>query len=94
MATHEDVKEFNREINSVLATAPPISRAKMAAITKSALKAQSHKEKDVFGPRFARNLPTTFTHIFKCKSEDIVSTPNTCCGDYSLELYFTRLYAL
>jgi arginine/serine-rich splicing factor 15 len=42
MATHEDVKEFNREINSVLATAPPISRAKMAAITKSALKAQSH----------------------------------------------------
>jgi hypothetical protein len=31
----------------------------------------NHKEKDVFGPRFARNLPTTFTHIFKCKSEDI-----------------------
>jgi hypothetical protein len=48
MATHEDVKEFNREINSVLATAPPISRAKMAAITKSALKAQSVRSCCIF----------------------------------------------
>ena len=30
-------------------------------------------DRDVFAPRFAKNLSTTFYHIFKCPAEDKVS---------------------
>lgn len=33
-------------------------------------------EKDVFGPRFAKNFPKTFHNIFKCAEEDKVSPQN------------------
>lgn len=33
---------------------------------------QFGNDKDVFAPRFARNLKTTFTHLFACPEEDKV----------------------
>lgn len=30
-------------------------------------------EKDVFAPRFARNMEDTFAHLFRCSQEDKVS---------------------
>lgn len=90
----------------------PISKAKMGAITKTAMKAikfykhvvqnvekfilkckpeykipglyvidsivrqsrhQFGPEKDVFAPRFARNMEETFAHMFRCSQEDKVS---------------------
>jgi hypothetical protein len=30
-------------------------------------------EKDVFAPRFARNMEETFAHLFRCSQEDKVS---------------------
>lgn len=33
-------------------------------------------EKDVFAPRFARNLQQTFIHLFSCPPEDKVSYAN------------------
>lgn len=34
-------------------------------------------EKDVFAPRFARNLQQTFIHLFSCPPEDKVSYTKT-----------------
>ena len=31
-------------------------------------------EKDVFAPRFAQNMQSTFSHLFRCAPEDKVST--------------------
>ncbi|XP_075227994.1 insulator su(Hw) mRNA adaptor isoform X2 [Lycorma delicatula] len=105
----EVVKAFNDELSSLYDTKPPISKAKMTSITRTAIKAikfykhvvqsvekfiqkckpeykvpglyvidsivrqsrhQFGTEKDVFAPRFARNLKTTFGHLFNCPSED------------------------
>uniref|UniRef100_A0A0K8SSQ2 Protein SCAF8 n=4 Tax=Lygus hesperus TaxID=30085 RepID=A0A0K8SSQ2_LYGHE len=103
------VKAFNGELSSLYEQRPPISKAKMTSITRTAIKAikfykhvvqsvekfiqkckpeykvpglyvidsivrqsrhQFTPEKDVFAPRFARNIQTTFLHLFSCASED------------------------
>ena len=103
------VKTFNHELSSIYDGKPPVSKAKMTAVTKAALKAlkfykhvvqsvekfiqkcrpeykvpglyvvdsivrqsrhQFGQEKDVFGPRFIKNIGVTFTHIFKCVEAD------------------------
>jgi len=105
----ELVKQFNSELSSLYETKPPISKAKMTSITRTAIKAiklykhvvqsvekfiqkckpeykvpglyvidsivrqsrhQFGTEKDVFAPRFARNLQQTFVHLFNCPPED------------------------
>ncbi|XP_025203169.1 splicing factor, arginine/serine-rich 15 isoform X2 [Melanaphis sacchari] len=105
----EAVKAFTFELYSIMEMKPPISKAKMTAITRNAIKAiklykhvvqcvekfiqkckpeykipglyvidsivrqsrhQFGNDKDVFAPRFARNLKSTFTHLFACPEED------------------------
>uniref|UniRef100_A0A336K4H0 CSON015316 protein n=1 Tax=Culicoides sonorensis TaxID=179676 RepID=A0A336K4H0_CULSO len=105
----ECVRLFNAELQSLYDTPPPISKAKMGSITRSAMKSikfykhvvqsvekfiqkckteykipglyvidsivrqsrhQFGPEKDVFAPRFARNMETTFAHLFKCPPEE------------------------
>ncbi|XP_026810940.1 protein SCAF8 isoform X3 [Rhopalosiphum maidis] len=105
----EAVKAFTFELYSIMEMKPPISKAKMTAITRNAIKAiklykhvvqcvekfiqkckpeykipglyvidsivrqsrhQFGNDKDVFAPRFARNLKLTFTHLFACPEED------------------------
>ncbi|XP_073969717.1 insulator su(Hw) mRNA adaptor isoform X2 [Rhodnius prolixus] len=105
----EVVKAFNNELSSLYETRPPISKAKMTAITRSGIKAikfykhvvqsvekfiqkckpeykvpglyvidsivrqsrhQFTAEKDVFAPRFARNIQQTFLHLFNCPQDD------------------------
>ncbi|KAF8774068.1 SR-related and CTD-associated factor 4 like protein [Argiope bruennichi] len=103
------VKAFNSELSSLYDVKPPISKAKMTSITKSAIKGikfykhivqsvekfiqkcrpeykvpglyvvdsivrqsrhQFGADKDVFGPRFVKNITTTFQNLFKCAEED------------------------
>ncbi|XP_058452308.1 SR-related and CTD-associated factor 4 isoform X2 [Malaya genurostris] len=105
----ETVRVFNQELSGLYESKPPISKAKMASITRSAMKAikfykhvvqsvekfiskckseykipglyvidsivrqsrhQFGAEKDVFAPRFARNMEQTFAHLFRCPPED------------------------
>nr|XP_006819278.1 PREDICTED: protein SCAF8-like isoform X2 [Saccoglossus kowalevskii] len=105
----EAVRAFNNELSSLYESKPPISRAKMTAVTKSAIKAikfykhvvqsvekfimkcrpeykvpglyvidsivrqsrhQFGADKDVFAPRFAKNVVPTFLHLFKCPQDD------------------------
>ncbi|XP_037953014.1 SR-related and CTD-associated factor 4 isoform X2 [Teleopsis dalmanni] len=105
----ENVVAFNSELSGLYDSKPPISKAKMAAITKSAMRAikfykhvvqsvekfilkcrpeykvpglyvidsivrqsrhQYGPEKDVFAPRFARNIKETFANLFRCAPED------------------------
>lgn len=105
----EAVKAFNSELSSLYDVKPPISKAKMTAITKSAIKGikfykhivqsvekfiqkcrpeykvpglyvvdsivrqsrhQFGADKDVFGPRFIKNITATFQNLFKCADED------------------------
>ncbi|XP_034480178.1 uncharacterized protein LOC117785983 isoform X4 [Drosophila innubila] len=105
----ETVVAFNNELSGLYDSRPPISKAKMAAITKSAMRAikfykhvvqsvekfilkckpeykvpglyvidsivrqsrhQYGTEKDVFAPRFQRNLTETFANLFRCAPED------------------------
>lgn len=105
----ETVRVFNQELSGLYEAKPPISKAKMASITRSAMKAikfykhvvqsvekfiskckseykipglyvidsivrqsrhQFGAEKDVFAPRFARNMEQTFAHLFRCPPED------------------------
>lgn len=100
------------QLSGLYEAKPPISKAKMASITRSAMKAikfykhvvqsvekfiskckseykipglyvidsivrqsrhQFGTEKDVFAPRFARNMEATFAHLFRCPPEDKVS---------------------
>lgn len=100
------------QLSGLYESKPPISKAKMASITRSAMKAikfykhvvqsvekfiqkckceykipglyvidsivrqsrhQFGPEKDVFAPRFARNMESTFAHLFRCPPEDKVS---------------------
>ncbi|KAI6660598.1 Protein SCAF8-like [Oopsacas minuta] len=106
----ELVKCFNSELNSMCETKPPVSKAKMNSVTKSAMKAhrmykhvvhcvekfiqkcrpeykvpglyvmdsivrQSRhyfpNEKDVFAPRFSKNIQTTFKNLLKCRVVEI-----------------------
>ncbi|XP_046907800.1 SR-related and CTD-associated factor 4 [Hypomesus transpacificus] len=103
------VNAFNHELFSLMDTKPPISRAKMISITKSAIKAmklykhvvqivekfikkckpeykvaglyvvdsivrqsrhQFGSDKDVFGPRFTKNITGTFQNLCLCPVED------------------------
>ncbi|GFO22304.1 splicing factor, arginine/serine-rich 15 [Plakobranchus ocellatus] len=105
----EAVRAFNSELSSLYESKPPVSRAKMAQVTKCAIKAikfykhvvqsvekfiqkckpeykvpglyvvdsivrqsrhQFGPEKDVFSPRFTKNIVTTFTHLLKCPVEE------------------------
>lgn len=106
----EVVEIFKDELQSILESRPPVTKAKMALITRAAIKSvkyykhivmsverfigksgpeykipglyvidsivrqsrhQFGKERDVFGPRFARNLHITFDNLFSgCTSED------------------------
>ncbi|XP_053702849.1 SR-related and CTD-associated factor 4 isoform X1 [Synchiropus splendidus] len=105
----EAVNAFNHELFSLMDTKPPISRAKMISITKSAIKAmklykhvvqivekfikkckpefkvaglyvvdsivrqsrhQFGADKDVFGPRFTKNILGTFENLCLCPVED------------------------
>ncbi|XP_061557733.1 SR-related and CTD-associated factor 4 isoform X1 [Phycodurus eques] len=103
------VNAFNQELFSLMDSKPPISRAKMISITKSAIKAmklykhvvqivekfikkckseykvaglyvvdsivrqsrhQFGPDKDVFGPRFTKNIVGTFENLCLCPLED------------------------
>ncbi|XP_061659864.1 SR-related and CTD-associated factor 4 isoform X2 [Syngnathoides biaculeatus] len=103
------VNAFNQELFSLMDSKPPISRAKMISITKSAIKAmklykhvvqivekfikkckseykvaglyvvdsivrqsrhQFGADKDVFGPRFTKNIVGTFENLCLCPLED------------------------
>ncbi|AWO99754.1 putative splicing factor arginine/serine-rich 15 [Scophthalmus maximus] len=105
----EAVNAFNQELFSLMDSKPPISRAKMISITKSAIKAmklykhvvqivekfikkckpeykvaglyvvdsivrqsrhQFGVDKDVFGPRFTKNITGTFENLCLCPVED------------------------
>lgn len=106
----EAVEIFKDELQSILDTRPPVSKAKMVQITRAAMKSvkyykhvvmsverfiaksrseykipglyvidsivrqsrhQYGKERDVFGPRFARNMQITFDNLFSgCTTED------------------------
>ncbi|TMW48093.1 hypothetical protein DOY81_006833 [Sarcophaga bullata] len=105
----ENVAAFNNELSGLYESKPPISKAKMAAITRAAMRAikfykhvvqsvekfilkckpeykvpglyvidsivrqsrhQYGPEKDVFAPRFARNMKETFANLFRCAPED------------------------
>ncbi|TNM84811.1 hypothetical protein fugu_008989 [Takifugu bimaculatus] len=105
----EAVNAFNFELFSLMDSKPPISRAKMISITKSAIKAmklykhvvqivekfirkckpeykvaglyvvdsivrqsrhQFGADKDVFGPRFTKNITETFENLCLCPVED------------------------
>ncbi|XP_048830752.1 SR-related and CTD-associated factor 8 [Brienomyrus brachyistius] len=105
----EAVKAFNGELYSLNEYKPPISKAKMTQITKSAIKAikfykhvvqsvekfiqkckpeykvpglyvidsivrqsrhQFGQEKDVFAPRFSKNIIGTFQNLYRCPSDD------------------------
>ncbi|XP_063826898.1 SR-related and CTD-associated factor 8 isoform X2 [Ostrinia nubilalis] len=104
-----EVKSFNAELSGLYDNKPPISKAKMSAITRGAIKAikfykhvvhsvekfiqkckpeykvpglyvidsivrqsrhQFGQEKDVFAPRFAKNMQQTFANLFRCPPED------------------------
>ncbi|XP_013070358.1 SR-related and CTD-associated factor 4-like [Biomphalaria glabrata] len=105
----EAVRAFNNELSSLYEGKPPVSRAKMAQVTKCAIKAikfykhvvqsvekfiqkckpeykvpglyvidsivrqsrhQFGPEKDVFSPRFTKNIVNTFVNLFKCPVEE------------------------
>lgn len=105
----EAVKAFNNELYSLNEYKPPISRAKMNQVTKSAIKSikfykhvvqsvekfiqrckpeykvpglyvidsivrqsrhQFGPEKDVFAPRFCKNINSTFQNLYKCPADD------------------------
>ncbi|XP_057199211.1 SR-related and CTD-associated factor 8 isoform X1 [Triplophysa rosa] len=105
----EAVKAFNGELYSLNEYKPPISKAKMTQITKSAIKAikfykhvvqsvekfvqkckpeykvpglyvmdsivrqsrhQFGQEKDVFAPRFSKNIISTFQNLYRCPTDD------------------------
>ncbi|ESO89202.1 hypothetical protein LOTGIDRAFT_106110 [Lottia gigantea] len=105
----EAVRAFNNELSSLYEVRPPVSRAKMTHITKTAIKAikfykhvvqsiekfiqkckpeykvpglyvidsvvrqsrhQFGVDKDVFAPRFTKNIVSTFQNLFKCPVEE------------------------
>ncbi|KAJ7385686.1 RPR [Desmophyllum pertusum] len=109
MGDMEIVRQFNSELSTIYETKPPISKAKVASVTRLAVKAikyykhvvqsiekfaqkcrQEYKlpalyvidsvirqsrhqfgaERDVYGPRFAKNIRPTFQHLFRCTPEE------------------------
>ncbi|KAK6636800.1 hypothetical protein RUM43_010463 [Polyplax serrata] len=103
------VKAFNNELSALYEVKPPITKAKMSSITRSAIKAikfykhvvqsvekfiqkckpeykvpglyvidsivrqsrhQFGPDKDLFAPRFAKNMQNTFANLFSCPPED------------------------
>lgn len=114
--------KFSFQLSSLYEIKPPISKAKMTAITKGAIKAikyykhvvqsvekfiqkcrpeykipglyvidsiarQSRHQfgptKDVFAPRFAKNVQITFWHLYKCPEEEKVRSRKysySCCN--------------
>lgn len=105
----EAVRAFNNELSGLYDAKPPVSRAKMALLTKCAIKAikfykhvvqsvekfiqkckpeykvpglyvidsivrqsrhQFGAEKDVFAPRFTKNVVMTFQNLFKCPPDE------------------------
>lgn len=105
------VYSFFLQLSSLYEVKPPISKAKMTAITRGAIKAikfykhvvqsvekfilkckseykvpglyvidsivrqsrhQFGPDKDVFAPRFAKNMRQTFINLFSCPAEDKV----------------------
>ncbi|GAB1599500.1 splicing factor, arginine/serine-rich 15-like isoform X2 [Argonauta hians] len=105
----EAVRAFNNELSGLYEAKPPVSRAKMAQLTKCAIKAikfykhvvqsvekfiqkckseykvpglyvidsivrqsrhQFGAEKDVFAPRFTKNVVLTFQNLFKCPPDE------------------------
>ncbi|WAR07345.1 SCAF4-like protein [Mya arenaria] len=105
----EAVRAFNNELSSLYEGKPPVSRAKMSTLTKTAIKAikfykhvvqsvekfiqkckpeykvpglyvidsvvrqsrhQFGAHKDVFAPRFTKNIIITFQHLFKCPADE------------------------
>ncbi|XP_065649024.1 SR-related and CTD-associated factor 4 isoform X2 [Hydra vulgaris] len=105
----ELVRQFNNELSSICESKPPVSKAKMASITRLAVKALKHykhivhsvekflqkcrpeykiaalyvldsiirqsrhqfgPDKDLFGPRFQKNLKFLFQNIFQCPQDD------------------------
>lgn len=104
--------KFLFQLSSLYEVKPPISKAKMTALTRGAIKAikfykhvvqsvekfilkcrpeykvpglyvidsivrqsrhQFGADKDVFAPRFSKNMQQTFLNLFKCPPEDKVS---------------------
>lgn len=104
--------KFFLQLSALYDNKPPISKAKMSAITRGAIKAikfykhvvhsvekfiqkckpeykvpglyvidsivrqsrhQFGQDKDVFAPRFAKNMQQTFANLFRCPPEDKVS---------------------
>lgn len=111
------------QLSSLYEVKPPISKAKMTALTRGAIKAikfykhvvqsvekfilkcrseykvpglyvidsivrqsrhQFGSDKDVFAPRFSKNMQQTFINLFKCPPEDKVSNFefSTSCFSY------------
>lgn len=109
---------FFLQLSGLYDNKPPISKAKMNAITKGAIKAikfykhvvhsvekfiqkckpeykvpglyvidsivrqsrhQFGQDKDVFAPRFAKNMQQTFANLFRCPPEDKVSYIKLLC---------------
>lgn len=103
--------EFSLQLSGLYDNKPPISKAKMSAITRGAIKAikfykhvvhsvekfiqkckpeykvpglyvidsivrqsrhQFGQDKDVFAPRFAKNMQQTFANLFRCPPENKV----------------------
>eukprot|EP00117_Sycon_ciliatum_P007683 scpid45587/ scgid10688/ Protein SCAF8; CDC5L complex-associated protein 7; RNA-binding motif protein 16; SR-related and CTD-associated factor 8 len=104
----EEIDSFNKLLSSITESRPPVSKAKMSAITKAAMKGLKHYKhvvmgvekfiskarpeykvqglyvldsivrhskhqfgrKDVFAPRFGKNLTKTFENLYKCPMAD------------------------
>ena len=49
-------------------------------------------EKDVFAPRFAKNIQLTFFHLYKCSEEEKVSSSLKILGNYIVFHCYTPDY--
>ena len=118
---------FSFQLSSLYEIKPPISKAKMTAITKGAIKAikyykhvvqsvekfiqkcrpeykipglyvidsiarQSRHQfgptKDVFAPRFAKNVQITFWHLYKCPEEEKVRSRKYSSSCWNFTKFF------
>lgn len=51
-------------------------------------------EKDVFAPRFAKNMQTTFINLFRCPPEDKVRSVSNTCYTFVFPLVVSHLVGL